>query len=106
MEADSHRPWWLSTVIETIKTVAYVLAITLFIRTFLFQPFNIPSSSMKDTLLVGDYIIVSKYSHGYSRHSFCRSHPSLGAFGRRSQSAATLSSSANLRIFRSTTSSA
>ncbi len=71
MDAESPRPWWRSpALIEAVKTIVYALAIAFFIRTFLFQPFNIPSSSMKDTLLVGDYILVTKYSYGYSRHSF------------------------------------
>ncbi len=55
---------------ETIKTVAYALLIAFVIRTFLFQPFNIPSASMEATLLVGDYLFVEKYAYGYSRHSF------------------------------------
>lgn len=53
---------------ENTKTIALALLIALFLRTFLFQPFNIPSGSMKSTLLVGDYLFVSKYSYGYSRH--------------------------------------
>ncbi|MBI1330017.1 MAG: signal peptidase I [Alphaproteobacteria bacterium] len=57
--------WW-----ETVKTVAYALAIALVIRTFLFQPFNIPSGSMEATLLIGDYLFVEKYAYGYSRYSF------------------------------------
>ncbi|GAB5375229.1 MAG: signal peptidase I [Acuticoccus sp.] len=55
---------------ETIKIIFQALLIAFVIRTFLFQPFNIPSASMVDTLLVGDYLFVSKYSYGYSRYSF------------------------------------
>jgi signal peptidase I len=56
-------------VIETIKTLVYAIAIAIVIRTFLYEPFNIPSGSMVPTLLVGDYLFVSKYSYGYSRYS-------------------------------------
>ena len=55
---------------ENIKTLLYALIIAIIIRSFLFQPFYIPSSSMEPTLLIGDRIFVSKYSYGYSRHSF------------------------------------
>src|SRR3990170_4223188 len=55
---------------ETVRVIIHALLIALVIRTFLFQPFNIPSGSMKATLLVGDYLFVSKYSYGYSRFSF------------------------------------
>ena len=55
---------------ETIRIVIHALIIALVIRTFLFQPFSIPSGSMKSTLLIGDYLFVSKYSYGYSRFSF------------------------------------
>src|SRR6202047_2077801 len=54
---------------ETVRVVIHALLIALVIRTVLFQPFNIPSGSMKATLLVGDYLFVSKYSYGYSRFS-------------------------------------
>src|SRR5438045_5482572 len=54
---------------ETIRVVIHALLIALVIRTFLFQPFNIPSGSMKATLLVGDYLFVSKYTYGYSHYS-------------------------------------
>jgi signal peptidase I len=55
--------------VETIRVVFHALIIALVIRTFLFQPFNIPSGSMEATLLIGDYLFVSKYSYGYSRYS-------------------------------------
>jgi signal peptidase I len=58
------------SLIETVKTVVYALLIALVIRTFLFQPFNIPSGSMEATLLVGDYLFVEKFAYGYSRYSF------------------------------------
>jgi signal peptidase I len=56
-------------VIETIKTLVYALLIALAIRTVAFEPFNIPSASMVPTLLVGDFLFVSKYSYGYSHYS-------------------------------------
>jgi signal peptidase I len=66
--------------IETVKTVVYALLIALVIRTLLFQPFNIPSSSMENTLLVGDYLFVEKFAYGYSRYSMPYGHifPSFG----------------------------
>src|SRR5258708_13726154 len=60
---------------ETVRVVIHALLIALVIRTFLFQPFNIPSGSMKATLLVGDYLFVSKNSYGYSHYSIPRSPP-------------------------------
>lgn len=56
-------------LLETIKVIVQALAIALVIRTLLFQPFNIPSGSMIPTLLIGDYVFVSKYSYGYSNYS-------------------------------------
>ena len=56
--------------LETAKTIIYAILIALGIRSALFEPFHIPSSSMVPTLLVGDYLFVSKYSYGYSRYSF------------------------------------
>ena len=56
-------------IIENVKTLIYALIIALFIRSFFFQPFYIPSSSMEPNLLIGDRLFVSKYSYGYSRHS-------------------------------------
>ena len=64
-----------SSVGETIRVVIHALIIAFVIRTFLFQPFNIPSGSMKATLLVGDYLFVSKYSYGYSHYSIPLSLP-------------------------------
>jgi len=55
--------------VEIIKTIVYALLIALVLRVLLFQPFTIPSASMEPNLFEGDYIIVSKYSYGYSRHS-------------------------------------
>jgi signal peptidase I len=60
---------------ETVRVVFHALVIALVIRTFLFQPFNIPSGSMIPTLLVGDYLFVSKYSYGYTHYSFPFSPP-------------------------------
>ena len=57
-------------IIDNIKTLFYALVIALFIRSLLFQPFYIPSSSMEPNLLIGDRLFVSKYSYGYSQHSF------------------------------------
>lgn len=54
---------------ETLRTVIYAVLIALFVRTFAYEPFNIPSGSMIPTLLVGDYLFVSKFSYGYSRYS-------------------------------------
>ncbi len=55
---------------ETAKVIIQALAIAFFVRTFFFQPFNIPSSSMYPTLRVGDYLFVSKLSYGYGKYSF------------------------------------
>ena len=55
---------------ENVKTIVYALLIAVGVRTFLFEPFNIPSGSMIPTLLVGDYVFTTKYSYGYSRFSF------------------------------------
>ena len=55
---------------ENIKTIFYAIIIAIFIRSIFFQPFYIPSSSMEPNLLVGDRLFVSKYSYGFSRHSF------------------------------------
>jgi signal peptidase I len=56
-------------VLETIKTFVYAIVIAIIIRTVLYEPFNIPSASMEPTLLIGDYLFVSKFSYGYSRYS-------------------------------------
>lgn len=61
--------------VEIVKTVVYALLIALVLRVLFFQPFTIPSASMEPNLLEGDYIIVSKWSYGYSRHSIPFSPP-------------------------------
>jgi len=64
-----------SGLIETFKVIIQALLIAVVIRTLLFQPFNIPSSSLVPTLLVGDYLFVSKFSYGFSKHSIPFSPP-------------------------------
>ena len=54
---------------ETLRTVVYAVLIALVVRTFAYEPFNIPSGSMLPTLMIGDYLFVSKFSYGYSRYS-------------------------------------
>ena len=56
-------------VLETVRTVIYAVLIAMVVRTLAYEPFNIPSKSMVPTLLVGDYLFVSKFSYGYSRYS-------------------------------------
>jgi signal peptidase I len=54
---------------ETVNVIVQALILALVIRTLLFQPFSIPSGSMRPTLLEGDYLFVTKWAYGYSRHS-------------------------------------
>ena len=67
---------------ETMRTIIYALLIALFIRTFAFEPFNIPSSSMVPNLLVGDFLFVSKFTYGYgSKGTFLGLIPFSGRIG-------------------------
>ncbi len=54
---------------ETLSVIVQALILAVILRTFIFQPFSIPSGSMKPSLLIGDYLFVSKFSYGYSKYS-------------------------------------
>ena len=66
---DKEGGGFFSELFDIIRTVVYALLIALVVRVFFFQPFTIPSASMEPNLYEGDYIVVSKWSYGYSRHS-------------------------------------
>jgi signal peptidase I, bacterial type len=61
---ETSESWW-----DLVRILIYALLIALVERTLFFQPYNIPSGSMEDTLLVGDFLFVEKFSYGYSRYS-------------------------------------
>ena len=67
---NSTAPKHKDSIGETIRTLIIAIILALTFRSLAYEPFHIPSGSMKSTLLVGDYIFVSKYSYGYSRYSF------------------------------------
>jgi signal peptidase I len=64
-----------NSFVDTLKTIVYAVIIALSVRTIAYEPFNIPSGSMFPTLLVGDYLFVSKFTYGYSKHSLIMSLP-------------------------------
>src|ERR1700753_4128712 len=59
----------MAEIVEIVKTVVYALLIALFLRVIFFQPYTIPSASMEPNLYEGDYIVVSKWTYGWSRFS-------------------------------------
>ena len=65
----------INVIIDNLKTLTYALIIAILLRSLFFQPFYIPSSSMEPSLLIGDRLFVTKYSYGYSKHSFPFSPP-------------------------------
>ena len=69
-EADTEKTQSSGGLWEATKIIVQALILALLVRTFLYQPFNIPSGSMMENLLIGDYLFVSKFSYGYSRYSF------------------------------------
>ena len=73
-----HKKSGTEEIVEIVKTIVYALVIALVIRTLLFQPYTIPSASEEPNLYQGDYIIVSKWSYGYSHHSILGSPPLFG----------------------------
>jgi signal peptidase I len=70
MSVDADKTEARSSTKDTVRVIIHALILAVIVRVFLFQPFNIPSGSMIPTLLIGDYLFVSKYSYGYSRYSF------------------------------------
>ena len=67
---------------DVAKTILYAVLIAIGVRTIGYEPFNIPSGSMEPTLLIGDYLFVSKWSYGYSRHSLPFSLPLISSDNR------------------------
>lgn len=74
IELEKEEPGFMAVVIDNVKTVVYALIIAGIFRTLFFQPFWIPSGSMKDTLLIGDFLFVNKMAYGYS-YASCPSIP-------------------------------